>query len=723
MAWVGRTSTYDQQDPTLSLPRQLRASQLVLPEDALIVAHFYDIESGRKELAARGKSGAHEQFAIPIPRDGGIQDLLAEAERPDRRFDYVICESIDRIARRTYIGTEIEHRLERAGVRLLAADEPFQLTAGSGRKAKVATQLLTRRVKQGISEYYVVEMLEKAWDGFAVHTESGFNIGKPCYGYQAKRVPHPVPAKRAKGQKKTFLEPDPMRAPVVKRIFRWRLEERAGYQVIADRLNLDLTANPPPVPVDPDRAAGCWSASSVRHVLTNPKYTGYMVWNRRARKSANARLNPVIEWVWSPEPVHEALIDLDTFLRIQQIASHRFGSRSAHGPSRHPQTKRSYLLRTYLFCRLCGRRMYGKTRHGNAYYVCAPKKDYVPPGDHGSGTFFVREDALLDRLNSFLNDHVFGPYRRALLDADARSVDKSAQQDREERTKALRHAITDTDARIRRTLRNLELIDNPDPDLIRDINQRRVELRAQKQRLEAELAEAEDRVRQVPNPDLLDALPVAKFRVDELPGELARRMFESLRLEIHYNRDTNTATCKVTLAGQTAEAARQAADQALKRKKDQERIPGPTLDVPPERRRGVRPRVGRLAGEPRTRSPRYRSPRTRRRGLGDAVQVGGPHPAFPVGGAVAEHGGVPLAAGVLAAHARADHDRAVSLGLPGHGIGAGVLPDRETVVAHGVGARRESRHIRGRPGRRRRCGDPAPEGENTQHRAGDERGS
>src|SRR2546421_12200060 len=58
VAWAGRTSTYDQQDPTLSLPRQLRASQLVLPEDALIVAHFYDIESGRKDLAARGRSTA-----------------------------------------------------------------------------------------------------------------------------------------------------------------------------------------------------------------------------------------------------------------------------------------------------------------------------------------------------------------------------------------------------------------------------------------------------------------------------------------------------------------------------------------------------------------------------------------------------------------------------------------------------------------------------------------
>jgi DNA invertase Pin-like site-specific DNA recombinase len=231
------------QDPTLSLPRQLRASQAVLPDDAVIVAHFYDIESGRKNLADRGHGHAHEQFQIPIPRDGGIADLLAEAERPDRRFDMVICESIERIARRTYIGTEIEHRLEQAGVRLLAADEPVVLS-GSGRKAKTATQVLTRRVKQGVAEWYVLEILEKSWGGFEMHTEAGFNIGMPCYGYQARRVPHPVPAKRAKGIAKTRLEPHPDQAPVVRRMFAWRVGEQMSYQAIADRLNAGLALNP-----------------------------------------------------------------------------------------------------------------------------------------------------------------------------------------------------------------------------------------------------------------------------------------------------------------------------------------------------------------------------------------------------------------------------------------------------------------------------------------------
>lgn len=156
VAWLGRVSTDDQQDPTLSLPRQLRASREALPPETVIVAHFYDVESGRKDPDLRGGSNAHERFEIPIPRDGGINDLLEEAKRPDRRFDAVICESIERVARRTYYGTKIEHDLERVGVALLASDEPILLNG------KRATTILTRRVKQSVAEWYVLEMLEKS---------------------------------------------------------------------------------------------------------------------------------------------------------------------------------------------------------------------------------------------------------------------------------------------------------------------------------------------------------------------------------------------------------------------------------------------------------------------------------------------------------------------------------------------------------------------------------
>ena len=65
-AFCGRTYTEDRQDPTLSPPRQLRASRAALPEGIVIVAHFYDVEPGRKDLDQRGRSRAHEQFTISL---------------------------------------------------------------------------------------------------------------------------------------------------------------------------------------------------------------------------------------------------------------------------------------------------------------------------------------------------------------------------------------------------------------------------------------------------------------------------------------------------------------------------------------------------------------------------------------------------------------------------------------------------------------------------------
>jgi hypothetical protein len=249
---MGRTSTDDQQDPTLSLPRQLENTRRALPAPFVIVAKFYDIESGRNDLEFRGQGVAHERFDIPIARDGGIADMLEEAKRPDRRFVAVACESIERVARVSYFSTKIEYELAQVGVALLAADEgikPDAVVRTGGERPRQATQILTRRVKQAISEWYVVNMLELSWDGVMEHTRQGWNIGKPPYGYVAERHPHPVKAKRDDGKVKTRLVPDPVRGPVVTQVFQWRALHRLGAQDIADRLNADLDRCPPPQPI------------------------------------------------------------------------------------------------------------------------------------------------------------------------------------------------------------------------------------------------------------------------------------------------------------------------------------------------------------------------------------------------------------------------------------------------------------------------------------------
>jgi hypothetical protein len=105
-------------------------------------------------------------------------------------------ESIERIARRTYFGTKIEHDLESSGVALFAADEPIVLNG------KRATTILTRRVKQGVADWYVLELLEKSWDGFCEHTRQGWNVGSatlrlPCCRPSPHRIrPPPCPSRR-----------------------------------------------------------------------------------------------------------------------------------------------------------------------------------------------------------------------------------------------------------------------------------------------------------------------------------------------------------------------------------------------------------------------------------------------------------------------------------------------------------------------------------------------
>jgi site-specific DNA recombinase len=552
VAFLARVSTDDQQDPTLSLPRQLANCEAALPEGWRITAWFWDIESGRIALERRGRSDAHEHINVPLPRDGGLIDLLAEAEHPGRRFDAVICESIDRLARRTYIGTRIEHDLEQAGVRLYAADEPIDP------RGKRSTGLLTRRVKQGVAEWYVTDMLERSWDGFKVHTGQGWNIGKPPYGYAADKVEHPVPAKAAEGQTKTRLIPHPEQAPVVAYIYKLRIIERLGYDAIAARLNTDPDRYPVPEPTSAHRRRGVWSGSAVRDVLHNPKYTGYMVWNRRATKSGG-RLNPPSAWVWSEQPTHEPLVDRATFEAAAGVARTTRGSRTEPGPNHaHRETKRGYLLRSYVRCGVCDQRMFGKTRHGRAYYNCYPANNNADrldryPADHPKA-IYVREDALIEALGHVIATRVFSADRHAYLRRGLAKVPSKRQEADTRRVAALREQIADLTARQDRLIEELETADGAFRDRLRRrfdaLEADRTAKLAQLHDLETATAPAEhDQA-----VDLLDALPIlADVNITEAPEALQRKLYDALQLTIHYDRP-DQARIRLVLTDDTIDA-------------------------------------------------------------------------------------------------------------------------------------------------------------------------
>ena len=508
---------------------------------------------------------------IPIARDGGIADCLEEAKRPDRRFVAVVVENIERIARTVYFSTKIEYELEQARIPLFAADEGIDpsevhnLTNGSA-PGRRATPTLTRRVKQAIAEWYALNMKELAWGGFKEHTNQGFNIGKPPYGYIADRIRHPVKAKANDGRFKHRLMPDGIRGQTVTQIFLWRALDRLSYIDIADRLNLDPDRYPPPDPIlgEGRRRIGAWIGGSVREVLDNPKHTGYMVWNRRKNprkdRGVKGRVNPPTAWVWSSRPTHEPLVTREIFEAASTVGRFRKGSRTTAGTSTHPQTARTYTLRSYLRCDLCNHRTYGSTRRAYVYYRCTPS-----PRNHAHLPWFpthprhvlVREDQLMEPLANFFDRRVFGASRKVLLGA---AVDEQAA-DTTIATRKARLAAEILELQQRQSNLITELgrftpTGEADfDDAWRSGIQAQFAAVVAEQRSKKQLLAGIVREEQASAPidlDLLDYLPQGHIDLSRLPEDQQRRIYDAFHLVLRYNALNREVTIRVSITADTA---------------------------------------------------------------------------------------------------------------------------------------------------------------------------
>lgn len=192
VGFLGRVSNEEKQDPSLSIPRQFRASNSLIEQQGWrLTKSCWDIESGRKDLDLRGAGANGALFGVDVPRDGGLPELLEFARKGD--IDAVVVESIDRVSRSTD-SIVIERELARFDVPIFATDEPVSLNA---------TSILTRRVKQAIAEFYVAELLEKSRSGMVESVHQGWHPGGPIpYGYLGEQHPHPNPTRQPKARRR-----------------------------------------------------------------------------------------------------------------------------------------------------------------------------------------------------------------------------------------------------------------------------------------------------------------------------------------------------------------------------------------------------------------------------------------------------------------------------------------------------------------------------------------
>ncbi len=418
-----------------------------------------------------------------------------------------MCEDIERSGRDTFNALKLEKELNAAGVPLFATDEPIDVEGIN------PTTVLVRRVKQGVAEWYRLQVKQKAWQGLREHALAGWNTGKPPYGYAPQCYPHPVPVKAAQGATKTRLVLDPARAPAVAQIFTWRAVEKAGIRVITGRLNADHDTYPPP-------RGDTWTFHGVYALLDNPKYTGHMVWNRYTNPYKDGRRgrrhNPPGQWVWSPEPAHPAIITRELYDAAQAVSHGRDSNPGEPGEPAHPAARRTYELRSLVRHRACKRRMCGIQRAAGAYYLCphemtnARHAAAVP--DHPT-TVTVREDHLLAALTQFFDERIFGPERARLLQEllPAGAADDAARKDKQ--AARLRRRVTQIDAAEHGHMTEMEALAATagNPNALAAMRRRHLErfteLETERDTIDAELAGLAAQPAQVMSPELLDALP------------------------------------------------------------------------------------------------------------------------------------------------------------------------------------------------------------------------
>jgi site-specific DNA recombinase len=371
-AFYGRVSTEDQQDPTSSRNWQwARARPLIEASCGSLVAEFFHIGQSRSLPWQRRPQAAALLNSLKDPRRGFGAVVIGEPARAfyDNQFGLTFP---------IFVHYGVELWVPEVGGRVDPGSEAHDLVMSLyGGMSKGERNRIKIRVRAAMAEQAT--------------TEGRFLGGRPPYGYHLVDAgPHPNPGKAATGQRLRRLQPDPLTTPVVERIFDECITG-SGLRRIAEGLTRDGILSPSAYDAPRNRhrarSRGAWGKSAIRAILANPRYTGYQVWNKQRRDEVlvdvenvaigydtKLRWNDHHDWVWSAQPAHPALIDMDTWTNAQR---HLSAGRQRRGERRDRPTPRPYILRGLLRCGLCERKMQGSWNHGTAHYRCTFASEYA----------------------------------------------------------------------------------------------------------------------------------------------------------------------------------------------------------------------------------------------------------------------------------------------------------------------------------------------------------
>lgn len=342
-----------------SLENQISLAERIAKEQGFTVVERY-IDNGISGTGFKNRSE--------------INRLLQDAKK--KKFDVMIAKSVSRLGRNTSKSLRLADELEQAGIRLILPEDDYDTATSKSRFMFNLKAMLAEEESAKLSERTKLGQRERARKG-------DYKGSLPPYGYKIDP-----------STKQLVL--DEVTAPIVKEIYRLYLHEGRGLFSIGNEL-MQRGVETPRSTSKASNAGNRWHQSTLKRILTNPVYTGKLVYCReettntlsksetyKIRKKVDPENQIIIE------NAHPAIISEDDFQSVQLLMKKKGQSKSNGKES---------LFAHIAKCADCGSGMHFKPDRRKGAYVCG---GYVKHTTSYCSSHIISEKKLLELIKDDL---------------------------------------------------------------------------------------------------------------------------------------------------------------------------------------------------------------------------------------------------------------------------------------------------------------------------------
>lgn len=398
-----------------SIAAQLRACREYASAKGIVIAGEYIDEAISGKAS---KTACRRQY----------QKLLRDCEKGI--FDTILVNKYDRISRSLNEHVNLEQKLKKKGIALIATAQDF----GNTNEAKIMRTLMW-----SLSEYYIDNLATEVKKGHRETALQGLhNGGCPLFGYDIVN------------QKYIINE---IEAAYVRKIFLTALHRYSFSGIIAEMEERGIKG----------KRGKPIKYTQIYEMLRNEKYTGvylYSIDEESNRKDRRTKPNAI-----RIEGAIPVIVEKELFWEVQKIMDER----------KHVGRKSEYLCSSLVYCS-CGAKMHGikTTRKGHTYYYYYCSKKCGAPVIHMEEV----DRAACEYLNALLSD------ANQKLITEALQKYQSTSSDRlKDFQKILKQKINEKQKQYDTLLKNMTVTELPAEimqDMARQLQELKVEIEALK---------------------------------------------------------------------------------------------------------------------------------------------------------------------------------------------------------------------------------------------------